>query len=501
MAINNLINEEMRRRNGELNKEIEEAKEEVVEEPIEKIVEEIDEEPIEESAEETVEESAEETVEEPVEEPIEETLEEEEDSVDYKAKYNKAVRYKRTQNTIAGVAGLVLTGALAATGLGWGLSHDTYKSAVDNYSNVETLLENTQAELEDAKEALNNANGTNTVNPELDEVKEALGDKYTEGADLSDTVAGVVGDLSVANLTIASLNREINEVKEILNVNGQEFSENDVSSAVEALVEGLTNAKPPVVILPGEDGISQEQVNSIFESIASSLSDLGITVDDLKDENGNFSTESLSVALTEIVDDALLNRSIIENISNRVNKALGSIDKEDGSKYSLSDFENIEDACDFIYDNFANNYNALLKNFDEKELSDFESANEAIDWLNGKINSLISSYNTAIDNLESVQTRVDELVDENANLKTENDSLKTENEGLKEENDNLKQENEDLKESVGNKNNPEQEESSKEEDSTGRIPVTDSEVTEDSSPNQDPAKDKTGPEESDEMNF
>ena len=202
-------------------------------------------------------------------------------------------------------------------------------------------------------------NATPETDPELDEIKGALGDHYTEGSDLSDVVSGVVDDLDSTKTELGNTQTELNtvkeqlesvqgkldEIEEILVKNGV-VSEGDVSAALEQFIDELNKGS----VTP-DDGITQDDVNAVYQAIATAFAELGITEDDLKGADGNYTTEKINEVFAELIEGAIEDKVVIDKTIIKTEAMLGKfINEETGKAYTLQDFNSLEEALDFVED-------------------------------------------------------------------------------------------------------------------------------------------------------
>jgi len=438
----------------------------------------------------------------------------------YSTDSGKAAKFNKASALTAGIAGVLLAGSLVAMGIThnmWGRDRDALAKA--------------QAELD----ALKSSQSGSLAEDELNQVKDALGNVYIPGADISDTVGSVVGDNS--NLTQenagltqenaglktendsltqenagltqenaglktendsltqenagltqenaglktendsltqenaglktenAGLKAELDEVKDILTGSGVTVNGSDVSSAVKNVIDALTQGGQ---ITP-EDGITQDDVDDVYELVADALTQLGITEADLQ-EGGIYSEGKLKAVIGDIVETYVENEQTIDTITGKIDSTLSGIKKYGSdASYTLADFTTIEDACDFIQTHYAHKFNEVFDNFSKGDgskytLADFENMSDAVDWLDEKLTQLQTDYDNAVDANEALEEAVSSLTNEKTALEEKVNTLE-----------------EALKES----NNLGQSSSGNESGNTENAPVTDKEVDETVSPEQD----------------
>jgi len=336
---------------------------------------------------------------------------------------------------------------------------DTVGSVVGNLANAESERDKAQGELE--------------------EVKGALGGNLEEGADVSDAVGSVVGSLENAE-------KELEEITTVLTENNQEVTEGDVSQAVADLVNGI---KEGTII---EDGINQTHVDAVFTQIVSALSDLGITEDLLKDDDGNFSTEKLSEALADIVEKAIADQATIKSISDRINMVLSTIEKEEGV-YSIEDFKgedgvvDLNAAFNFIDEHIAKLLDSVLSVIDKGEEGKYSIDDFKIEIQDGLYTTI--DYEAAFECVKGynaeLASQIEKLYDDLGAMSDQYDEAQESLEQAQTEIDRLKKENAVLEDLVRDENNLDQEGTGGEKEEGSSDPVGDKEVDENTGVSRD----------------
>ncbi len=403
-------------------------------------------------------------------------------SINNTTKNKKGILSSTPAKIAAGLAGVLFIGQL----VGMGITHNIWGKDRD---------------------ALANANN------ELGEVAGILGENYKEGDDISEALknyidglqstAGENAALKAENEALkeenAVLKAEINEVADILEGTDKEISieGTDISAGVVTIIEKLSKGE---VIVSPDDGITQENVDEVYNVVLEVLGEMGISAEDLQ-EGGKFSSASLKSALTDMVSEIAENNQIASTYVAKVSDMLGKIVKEETEVngetnivyYTLTDFatkevegevvnlskvDALSEACDFIYKHYSEKYNKLVEVFNETDgtavtIEDFDSMAEALDWI--------------YDQLADIDINHEKLVEENNELKTQIEGLKTQVGELEAENKELEGKVDDLEDALNQSANAGQGGSGKDETSTDNAPVGDKEVDESTTPGQEEA--------------
>ena len=153
-------------------------------------------------------------------------------------------------------------------------------------------------------------------NPDKDSAAYAeLLEDYT---DLEGKYSALQGSYATLENNYNSLMGEIDEVKGIISSNGGATTGNDVSSALENVINGIQK----------EDGVSQAHVDEVYKHIAGAL---GVEEDSLKD-NGNFSTTKINKAIKDALANAEkedgINQTHVDGVYKAVASTLGISEDE-----------------------------------------------------------------------------------------------------------------------------------------------------------------------------
>lgn len=232
----------------------------------------------------------------------------------------------------------------------------------------------------------------------------------------------------IVNTEASDLLKEIEEFKQALKEKGFEVEEG------KSLVDLLND------VYAKNDKEVSDAVKDAHVQFANLLSELGVSVSDILDENGNLDKTKFDAKVSEVVEMAVKNIETVQNLETKFNAVLSAF----GSGKEVSDFDSIEDAFEAITDGYENKISEveqrieeyLKKAFLDAKIakgdtyyapSDFSSYEDATDFL-------LDYYETREEELED---RIEELEQEagsNKDLKTELENCKSELESVKAQN-------------------------------------------------------------------
>lgn len=184
------------------------------------------------------------------------------------------------------------------------------------------------------------------------------------------------------------------------------------------------------------------EVKNAYVGFATLLSDLGVSVEDVLDENGNLDVSGFNGKVAEVVALAKDNLEAVQNLETKFNAVFESLGRSErvGDFESLEEaFEEIKDSYDEILNSVSGSFSDFLgKAFLEAKIpngtsfyapSDFASLEEAGDFL-------IEHYKQK----ETPETNVAELEAKIAELESQISALKDEKAGLESQISNLETE-------------------------------------------------------------
>ncbi len=224
----------------------------------------------------------------------------------------------------------------------------------------------------------------------------------------------------IMNTQASDLLREIEDFKQNLKENGFEVEEG------KTLVDLLND------VYEKNDKDVSDAVKNAHLQFAGLLSELGVSVSDVLDENGNLDKTKFDAKVSGVVEMAVNNIETIQNLETKFNAVLSAL----GNDKEVSDFDSIEDAFDAITDGYENKIaevdqkieDYLKKAFLDAKIkngetyyapSDFSSYEEATDFL-------FDYHESREDALEDRIETLEKEVESNKNLKTELENCKSE---------------------------------------------------------------------------
>lgn len=287
--------------------------------------------------------------------------------------------------------------------------------------------------------------------------------------------------------------KELDEIMDIFEENGISVTDQEsISDAVQLLISNLN-----------ED--SQIDINQMYEIFLKPLEAVGLDINEVIDENGKLILDNVPEAIEGVVNGVLADIAELSSVKSTVEDLYtkAEIVKQDGTFYSVSDFESLggeDGAIAYIVSHYKNQYAQAYKNLItslatvenlEKEINELE---DIYGELYSTVLDLQDRYDDLSDDYETLLALYNSSTEENAGLKEENSGLKDENTGLKEENSGLKDENADLKdenEELKNQSSLNPDTSvggsgtSSEDNSNNKQPVSDEQVTDETTTGKD----------------
>jgi len=275
--------------------------------------------------------------------------------------------------------------------------------------------------------------------------------------------------------------KELDEIVAIIESNGISVTDIDgISDAVKLLIASI-------------DEDAQADINQMYATFLKPLEAVGLKLEDVMDENGNIVLDKVPEAIQGVVNGVVSDLAELSSVRSTVADLFvnAQIPKQDGTIYTINDFKSLggeDGAINYIVGHYktlyANAYKQLVKSLGviedlEKELDELEAV---YGDLYSTVVELQDRYNDLSDDYNTLLVLYNSTSEENATLKEENAGLKEENANLKEENADLKEENEGLKNQgsvVGGSG------SSENSSSTNKQPVSDEEVTDESTSGKD----------------
>ena len=344
-------------------------------------------------------------------------------------------RYKKS-NGVKNIFLGVLTGALILTGI-WGVSQtargNRYKNKASQAEHQITQIENNLGYVE----GMTDANGNPISFEQYLEMKKA---------------------------EFQNLVNEVDGAKELLETLGY-LDEQDQNQTLEELIQNMSDALNNQI---------QNERTEAYAHFVEVLSDLGLSLADIQDENGNISVEQFDQKTATIVQDALSNIEKLENIGNKLDEIFDHLKiekseiqtfdaKEDAKDYvTKEDFATYEEAMDFVVQWFDAKKeaddkiiaNAIDTAFAELNMnvraSDFENNEQAINYLRIYAKILRADNSAKADEIDKKVEEIDKLEKTNAGLQSELDKTQEDLKTANAEKDRLQKELDELKNGLEN---------------------------------------------------
>jgi len=280
-----------------------------------------------------------------------------------------------------------------------------------------------------------------------------------EYSDVVDKFNDVTNKFDIVVDENEDLKTELDQIEDVLGNYGEVPEGADLSDTLSSILSGMSTS------------------NVELEEALAPLTTLGIDLEDLKDSDGNFTTENINTAISGLVEDIINNAKEIEEISNKVDAVLADINAESGSNYSVESIGSISGAIETIDDY----YSGIVSDLDSNGASTRVAVEKALK--NIADNNAEEEEDYTLADFESVEDAIN-YVDEYYNNKV--GKLTSDLEKAQKEAEDNKALADSYKKLLEEQTNSNQSGSSESDNSSSNTPVGDKEVDESTSPNQPP---------------
>ena len=398
----------------------------------------------------------------------------------YVTSRGKVYPVKKTNRVVVVVASILMAGCVLLTALSTHLgiknkqAAQAYNDLSNDYKVVYNLTQEQQAEIQ--KLIGDNVLLEGEV-ATLENLNAAL---ESENAGLEKDITGLEAEVGSLKTEIAGYKDRYEKVVDLAQNAG-------FAVADDVKMEDLFNT-----IMASTEKEGNEDAQAVYTTVLNLMFEHGVKPDDLKDENGNYTSSKINPELVEIFDAAIANAKTVADIESVIDSGL------EGTGKTRADFEDHAEALEFIKEQDEKAIAELENTVAEKEKAiaekeaEITSLEKTVEDLNKVIENLenqpsvdnsaviadleakvaqqestISSLNNTLNSVRkelsnvkaerdaalsnvavleraysSIVSAYDTALENNEALEAENEALRNENAGLKEENAGLK---EDLK--------------------------------------------------------
>lgn len=362
-----------------------------------------------------------------------------------KANQTKSNSKKKTKK-FAMVAAVIALGVALVASVGLNIGQSVQKRNLeDSVIAISAENERNQEIINKQKEFIDSVN----------ELAERLG--YKEG--MKDDNGNVITALDFiekkASEDTESLKKEIADMKETIRSLGYEVDDGKtLSGIVKDVYDAFQEEKKNAVA---------NEVLASYLHFANLLEDLGVSPEDIVDENGNLDTSKFDADVARVVEGALKNADHLKQVQDKIDASFVALDvktvDENGNTVykKATDYLTFADAIDDIEDAYDARYDAFEKSIKDSILyafaraeirkpngaiytaNDFDTIEDAIDFLSEQyvgMEKTLQDYKNLIiekdnliyelrDEIDKVNSELDSAYDEIEELNDQIDDLKT----------------------------------------------------------------------------